>query len=235
MSLTDEISNELRNKTARDAGKAAKEGLKAAGSLLRVGKQAGGKTIKGICLILSKGTDFTTDNVMKAVRDLVFAKTGNLEFSSQNIDMEKLQKEGSVSKIEDKVAEDVMHHFNKYCRKYGVRYSAMKDEREPENPGYMVFYNGKSADLILSALQEAYKDYMHEKKQERNQEHNQEGSKEDRKQEKEINKGGEKKSPDNERESIMAKLEFFRNRIADGEERDGIGEHLKEKQEELSR
>lgn len=84
-----------------------------------------------------------------------------------------------------------MRHFDKACKDAGVKYSAMKDEREAQNPQYYIFYEGKTADVILHVMQEAYKGYMAEQEQ-------------------------KAKNPDrsNTRESIRAKLAFFRDRVA---------------------
>ena len=85
-----------------------------------------------------------------------------------------------------------MQHFDKYSKKYKIKYSAMKDERNPDNPSYMVFFEGKNSDMILHMIQEAYKDYM------------------------EAEKSGKKESrqPEQPRESVKAKLAFFRDRVA---------------------
>ena len=210
-SVFEEAAKEMYEKSVSAAMKGAKAAYSAINGTVHIGAKVGGKTIKGICLILDKGTEFTTQNVMKAVRDLAYNKTGNIEFSSQNIDMVKLQESGAVSKVEENITADVMKHFNEQCKRFGVKYSAMKDESDPANPSYMIFYNGKSAQIILQVMKEAYKDYAQAQKQ-------------TNKSEQEKNKGKKKglwgrtkNEEPKKRESVRAKLAFFRDRVADRE------------------
>lgn len=182
-SLTDELMT-----------KAAEKGPQAIANMISAaekGVKAGGKAIKGICLILGKGVSFTTENVMKAVNEKALKRTGDIKYSSRNVSIDELSKSGFVKRIDDAVTADVMRHFDKACKDAGVKYSAMKDEREPQNPQYYIFYEGKTADVILHAMQEAYKDYMTEQEQKA--------------------KGLDKS---NEKDSIKAKLAFFRDRVA---------------------
>jgi len=182
-SLSDDITSRAFDKApqmAKDLAKGAD-----------VSVRATGKAIKGICLILGKGVGFTTENVMNAVNEKALKKTGDIKYSRRNINIKQLSKAGTVKKIEDTITGDVMRHFDAACKQHGVKYSAMKDTKEPKNPQYYVFYEGKSADLILHVMEQAYKDYMSEQKQ------------------KERNIGKEK-AP----ESIRAKLAFFRDRVA---------------------
>lgn len=231
MSLTDEMSQRVMDKAPQTVATTLKGTAKAFSQLFRIGQNVGGKSIRGICLVLGKGTAFTTDNVMKAVRGLAYKTTKNLEFSNQNIDMAKLQKQGSVTKIDENITEDVMKYFNKHCKKFKIKYSAMKDESDPERPNYMVFYNGKSAEIILAAMQAAYKDYMEDKtKEKEGQEQEKTGKKKKQKKNPKREKSQEKEE---NRESVMARLAFFRDRVSDRDERE-----VKEKQikhEDLSR
>ena len=153
-SLTDELMTKAVGKAADKGPQAIANMLDGAGK----GVKTGGKALKGICLMLGKGVNFTTENVMNAINEKVLQKTGDIRFSRRNA---------------------------------GVKYSAMKDEREPQYPQYYIFYEGKTADVILHVMQEAYKGYMAE------QEH-------------------KAKNPDrsNTREGIRAKLAFFRDRAA---------------------
>ncbi|MGN1314657.1 MAG: DUF3801 domain-containing protein [Lachnospiraceae bacterium] len=222
-SLTDEISNKMFDAAPEMASKGAKIAKDTLKGAIQIGSEIGGKTIKGICLILDKGTEFTTQNVMKAVRDLAYYKTGNIEFSNQNIDMVKLQQSGKVSKIEENITADVMKYFNAQCKKFGVKYSAMRDERDPENPSYMIFYNGKSAEIILQVMREAYKDYVEAQRQ---------SEKSERSQSKEKRRGffnrADKSKSDEKRESVRAKLAFFRDRVADREaDRDTLEKNMR--------
>ena len=210
----DEIGKEMYDKSMAATLKGAKITKNTIKEALKIGAVVGRKTIKGICLILDKGTEFTTHNVMKAVKDLAYNKTGNIEFSNQNIDMVQLQQSGKVSKIDENITADVMKHFNAQCKRFGVKYSAMKDERDPENPSYMIFYNGKSGEIILQVMKEAYKDYMESQKQAEQPE--QEQKKKNQKK-KETFWGKQKQEEPQKRESVRAKLAFFRDRVADQE------------------
>lgn len=213
----DEIGKEMYDKSMAATLKGAKITKNTIKEALKIGAVVGGKTIKGICLILDKGTEFTTHNVMKAVKDLAYNKTGNIEFSNQNIDMVQLQQSGKVSKIDENITADVMKHFNAQCKRFGVKYSAMKDERDPENPSYMIFYNGKSGEIILQVMKEAYKDYMESQKQAEQPE--QEQKKKNQKKKKTFwgKWGKQKQEEPQKRESVRAKLAFFRDRVADQE------------------
>lgn len=210
----EEIGKEMYDKSVAATLKGAKITKNTIKEALKIGAVVGGKTIKGICLILDKGTEFTTHNVMKAVKDLAYNKTGNIEFSNQNIDMVQLQQSGKVSKIDENITADVMKHFNAQCKRFGVKYSAMKDERDPENPSYMIFYNGKSGEIILQVMKEAYKDYMESQKQAEQPE--QEQKKKNQKKKKTF-WGKQKQEEPQKRESVRAKLAFFRDRVADQE------------------
>lgn len=213
----EEIGKEMYDKSMAATLKGAKITKNTIKEALKIGAVVGGKTIKGICLILDKGTEFTTHNVMKAVKDLAYNKTGNIEFSNQNIDMVQLQQSGKVSKIDENITADVMKHFNAQCKRFGVKYSAMKDERDPENPSYMIFYNGKSGEIILQVMKEAYKDYMESQKQAEQPE--QEQKKKNQKKKKTFwgKWGKQKQEEPQKRESVRAKLAFFRDRVADQE------------------
>lgn len=210
----EEIGKEMYDKSVAATLKGAKITKNTIKEALKIGAVVGGKTIKGICLILDKGTEFTTHNVMKAVKDLAYNKTGNIEFSNQNIDMVQLQQSGKVSKIDENITADVMKHFDAQCKRFGVKYSAMKDERDPENPSYMIFYNGKSGEIILQVMKEAYKDYMESQKQAEQPE--QEQKKKNQKKKKTF-WGKQKQEEPQKRESVRAKLAFFRDRVADQE------------------
>lgn len=207
----EEIGKEMYDKSMAATLKGAKITKNTIKEALKIGAVVGGRTIKGICLILDKGTEFTTHNVMKAVKDLAYNKTGNIEFSNQNIDMVQLQQSGKVSKIDENITADVMKHFNAQCKRFGVKYSAMKDERDPENPSYMIFYNGKSGEIILQVMKEAYKDYMESQKQAEQPEQEQ------KKEKKGAFWGKQKQEEPQKRESVRAKLAFFRDRVADRE------------------
>lgn len=188
-SLTDELTSKAINDGSKGIQNSAKAAVKATAETLKTGRSV----VKGICLLLLNGTEFTTKNVMNAVKAAAFKRTGDIKYAKNNIDIATLQKSGRVYKVEENITSEVMQHFDKYSRKYGIKYSAMKDERNPDKPAYMVFFEGKNSDMILHMMQEAYKDYM------------------------ETEKSGKRESKQPEqpkRESVKAKLAFFRDRVA---------------------
>ena len=215
-SLTDELT-----------GKALDSGKQAASASAKVIKQTakvaktGAEAVKGICLLLLEGGDFTTEKVMKAVKDVAFKKTGDIKFSRNNIDISKLRESGKVYQIDQNILSDVMKHFDAQCKKHGIKYSAMKDTRNADKPNYkpsyMVFFEGRDSEVILNALRESYKDYMDYL----------EASKEKEKPEKGrgVFKKKQKDAPE-KRESVKAKLAFFRDRVAARDkERDAVEKH----------
>ncbi len=180
------LSDDITSKTFDKAPQTAKELAKGADVSIR----ATGKALKGICLILGKGVGFTTKNVMNAVKEKALKETGDIKYSRRNINIKQLSQSGTVKKIDDTITGDVMRHFDAACKQHGVKYSAMKDTKDQQNPQYYVFYEGRSADLILHVMEQAYKEFISEQ---------QKG--------KEIAK---EKAP----ESLRAKLAFFRDRVA---------------------
>lgn len=205
MSITDEIIG----KTPTQIEKASDLSLKAVREARGLIKDTAG-TVKGICLLLVKGTDFTESNVMKAVRYAAFKKTGDIKYSKNNIDISKLRASGHVYRVEENILGEVMSCFDEQCKKYGIKYSAMKDTREegkPDyKPSYMVFFEGRDSDTILHVLQEAWKDYNERQEKEGKKEENQkEGSFK--------NRSKDKNMKPEERESVKAKLAFFRDRV----------------------
>lgn len=217
MSITDEIMSKAPDNVAKvsditlKAAKEAKAGIKdAAGA------------VKGICLLLGKGVGFSEANVMKAVKAVAFKKTGDIKFSNANIDISKLRKSGHIYRVEENILAEVMGGFDAQCKKHGIKYSAMKDTRGEGKPGYkpsyMVFFEGRDSDTILSVLQETYKDYADKQEQEKEQDKSEEKKGRWRKTDKTVN-------PE-KRESIKAKLAFFRDRVAARDaERDDVEKH----------
>ncbi len=190
--------------------------------------------VKGICLVLVTGTEFTTDAVMKAVKKSAFKRTGDIKFSEKNIDINKLRESGRVYQVEENILQETMKYFDQQCRQHGIKYSAMKDTRgedEPDyKPSYMVFFEGKDTDLIMHVLREAYKDYAEEQKKAKEAQNNaKENGRTNEKQHegKKHNKGRRRQSErPQKRESVKAKLAFFRNRVAAREqERDVTERH----------
>ncbi len=218
MSITDEIMGKAPDNLA----KASDLTLKAA----QEAKKDVTGVVKGICLLLIK-SDFSESAVMLAVKKVAFKATGDIKYSKQNIDIEKLRKSGHVYKVEDNVTADVMKGFDKQCKKYGVKYSAMIDTREegkPDyKPSYMIFFEGKDDLMIMEALTEACREY---EKQQRAKEagkdtsQNEKGKRQNRRE-----KDQEQDNP-KQRESVKAKLAFFRDRVtARDKERDAVEKH----------
>lgn len=212
MSITDEIMSKAPDNVAKasdvsfKAAKEAREGLKdAAGA------------VKGICLLLGKGVGFSEANVMKAVKAVAFKKTGDIKFSNANIDISKLRKSGHVYRVEENILAEAMGGFDAQCKKHGIKYSAMKDTRE-DKPSYMVFFEGRDTDTITSALQEAIKDYVEKQEKEEGQDKTEEKKGRWRK--------TDKTADPEKRDSVKAKLAFFRDRVAARDaERDDVEKH----------
>ncbi len=190
-SLTDDILGKLPGKVKSGTGtvlRAGQEAIRGTGSL------ADG--IKGLCVIISNGLEFTTENVVSAVKDAAFKKSGDVKYSSQNISVDQLKKSGKVFKVDDMISGDVMKHFDKHCRKLGIKYSAMKDCRDGDDkPSYILFFQGNDSDLILQAMQGGCRDFDREKT----------GS---------LQKQARQEQKQEQRESVKAKLAFFRDRVA---------------------
>lgn len=191
------LSDELASKAINDGMKATQTSLKAAQKVTKETLKAGEAAVKGICLLLLDGSAFTTENVMKAVKSVAFKKTGDVKYSRNNIDIAALQKSGHVYKIDENITADVMKHFDAQCKKYGVKYAAMKDERNPDNPAYMVFFEGKNSEMILHVMQEAHKDYIRELEMQKDEKAS---ARKYVQKDKQKNVG---------RESVKAKLAFF--------------------------
>lgn len=191
------LSDEIASKAINDGAKAAQASLKTAQKVAKESLKAGEAAVKGICLLILDGGAFTTENVMKAVKSVAFKKTGDVKYSKNNIDITALQKSGRVYKMDENVTADVMKHFDAQCKKYGVKYAAMKDERNPDKPAYMVFFEGKNSEMILHVIQEAYKDYMETL----------EAQKEEKAPKRKHAKRDKQKNTS--RESVKAKLAFF--------------------------
>lgn len=205
MSLTDDIYNKMLNKAESSAQQILQgnnPAVRAAGTVIKRTEKAAagaGKTaLKGICLII-KGGAFTTENIMRKTAEVV---TGDIKFSKRNLHIDELKKSGRVTMVEDNVTADVMKYFDKHCKKFGVHYTAMKDKADKNNPSYYVFFNNKDSAVILKVMKLAYQDY-----------------------DKAVKKGLLKTKASNKegepRESVKAKLAFFRDRVAtrDNEQR----------------
>ena len=213
MSLTDDLSGQMTGRTG-DATrntleyavtpaiqKASAGGEKLLKGGAKAAKTAGKYTFQGICLIL-KGAELTVENVLKKTAEAI---TGDIRFSKKNIYMDKLKKSGKVTMVNESVTAEAMKYFDQYCKQFGIHYTAMADKRDKNNPAYFLFFNNKDSEIILNAMKLAYKDYS------RNAREQPENGKE---------------AP-RERESVKAKLAFFRDRAAAGnEEQRDVEKHL---------
>ncbi len=163
--------------------------------IIATGEKIGGKILKSsskttvkICIALAKGTTFTAKNLFKALKKSAYLSTKDIKYSSKNISIDELQKSGNIKVMDESTSAEVMHYFDKGCRKYHVKYSAMKDTTDKNNPQYLIFFEGKNDQIILNVMKEATKEYVESRK--------------------------EKKNPEKNKESVLAKLKFFRNRVA---------------------
>ncbi len=181
-SLTDDLMGKLPEQMKKGANATLKAGQQAV-----KGTESLANGVKGLCVILLKGLDFTTENVVNAVKDVAFKASKDVKYSSHNISVDQLKKSGKVFKVDEMVSGDVMKYFDKHCRKMGIRYSAMKDCRD-DKPSYILFFQGNDSDLILQAMQNGCRDFDREKS------------------------GAVYKQE--QRESVKAKLAFFRDRVA---------------------
>lgn len=211
MSLTDDLSGQMTGRTGDAARntmeyavtpalqKAAEGGEKLLKGGANIAKTAGKYTFQGICLII-QGTGLTAENVMKKTAEAI---TGDIRFSKKNIRMDKLKKSGKVTMVEESVTAEAMKYFDQYCKQFGIHYTAMADKRDKNHPAYFLFFNNKDSEIILNAMKLAYKDYS------RNMKEQPENGKE---------------AP---KESVKAKLAFFRDRAAAGdEEQRDVEKHL---------
>lgn len=187
------LSDEVTSKSINNGGKAAKATLEASGKAAKKALKAGETLIKGLCLVILDGGAFTSESVMKAVKDAAFRKNGGVRYSKNSIDIGTLQKSGHIHKLDESVAADAMKYFDEQCQKYDVKYSAMRDDSNPGKPAYMVFFEGKDTDMIMHVMQEAYKAYMKDAEKGR----------------KAPGKSKGKTSQKRGKESVRAKLAFF--------------------------
>lgn len=201
MPLTDDLSGQMAGMTGETAknimeytvNPTIQKAFNGGDKLLKGGakatKAAGKYTFQGICLII-KGAELTAENVMKKTAEAI---TGDIRFSQKNIRIDKLKKSGKVTMVDESVTAEAMKYFDHYCKRFGIRYTAMIDKQDKSHPAYYLFFNNRDSEAILNAMKLAYKDYSkNAKEQPRN----------------------EKKPL---RESVKAKLAFFRDRAAAGD------------------
>ncbi|MDE6603118.1 MAG: PcfB family protein [Lachnospiraceae bacterium] len=132
--------------------------------------------------------------------DRKLEKTGDIQYSRANVSVEELQKSGRVESVDELMLQESMHYFDKYCREYGVKYSALKTkqlgEDGTEKEGYMIFFEGRNDKLIEDILRRAVADWR-----------------KDMAQAKEAGKDTAREAAEGAKPSVLAKLAFFRNRI----------------------
>lgn len=218
MSITDEILSKAPDQTMKAAG-GAKGGLKSTAGV-----------VKGICLLLVKCADFSEATVMQAVKNVALKKTGDIKYSKNNIDIAKLRESGNVYRVEDNVLADVMGAFDKQCKKYGIKYSAMIDTKDEGKPGYqpsyMVFFEGRDDSVIMNALAEAYVEYEKHQKAKTIAEDVTPQEEKGKKGRRWGRKNNQEKENPEQRESVKAKLAFFRDRVAARDkESDAVEKH----------
>ncbi len=219
------ITDDLMGKTPEGAKKTVETSAKALKEV-KAGIKEAKATVKGICLLLINGSEFTADAVMNAVRKVAFRKTGDIKFSKNNIDISELRKSGHVYQVEENILQEAMKYFDKHCKERGVKYSAMKDTRNEDKPAYMVFFEGKDSDLILGVLREAYKDYAEEQQKMKEAEKSGRESDEPDKRQKHNRRQKKNQEQSGKRESVKTKLAFFRDRVAARDkERDVMEKH----------
>lgn len=223
------ITDDLMSRTPEEVKKAVEVSAKAIQGV-KSGMKGAGEAVKGICLLLINGSEFTADTVMNAVRKVAFKKTNDIKYSKNNIDISALKKSGHVYQVEENVLQEAMKYFDKYCKERGVKYSAMKDTRgegKPDyKPSYMVFFEGKDVDLILGVLRDAYKDYAEEQQKIKDAEKSGREADAPEKDKKYNKRQKNNREQPEKRESVKAKLAFFRDRVAARDkERDIMEKH----------
>lgn len=189
-SLTEQLQEDTKN-GMKDAAKTGKKTVQAIG--------------KGIGLIFN-ATVLSEDAIMHAL-DKKVEKTGDTSFSYVNVTMEELQKSGKVERIDEPFLKEVMQYFDKYCREDGVKYSALKMTQDTEKNAedkFIIFFEGKNDKVIEHIIKQAIADWQKA----------QQNTKENGKEKNTDAKKGETK----ERQSVLAKLAFFRNRVKESVE-----------------
>ncbi len=181
MGLTEELTKDASEKTA-GAAKIAAKGIK-----------------KGIVLIMDGAAGLSEKSIMNAL-DRKFRKTGDIQYSSSNVSVEELQKSGRVERVDELMLRECMGYFDKYCKEYGVKYSALKTklpgEDGNEKEGYMIFFEGRNDKLVEDIMRRAVADWR-----------------KDMAQAKGAGKDAARAAAEAGKTSVLAKLAFFRNRI----------------------
>lgn len=153
MSVTDDISSQLKNKAQEGLSQA----MQALPGAVSAAKGAAGGAIKGIVFIVR--TPFLTIHGIMAVVGQV---SHNPKYSKQNVSVAELGKKDEIKKVDERFTKDMMKPFDKECRKYGITYSAVVDKSDPKNPTYYIFFKGRETPVIEQALKDAYRSYVKE-------------------------------------------------------------------------
>lgn len=160
MSVSDDISSQLQNKMERGITQAVR-GIpylpNTIGNAASGVKNIASGTVSGIALII-KAPVLSAKGVMAFVGRM----EQNPKYSKQNISIAELEKNSDIKKVDEGITRDVMKHFDKSCKKYGVTYSAVVDKSASKDPTYYIFFKGKETPVIEQALKEAYKGYVQE-------------------------------------------------------------------------
>ncbi|MBE5846743.1 MAG: DUF3801 domain-containing protein [Lachnospiraceae bacterium] len=213
----------------------------------KIGKkafEAAIKLFKGIALKLKSGEELTQENIIKSVKEMLNKVDSGVDFSVHNVDIKDLIKDGNVTAVPDQLTKEQMKYFDKYCKQYGIHYAALKNGTG-KDATYTLFFKSGNADLIFEALKRGVADYEkdQQKKQEKtNAKEQKKTSREQKKQEKEQKKAMKQArkqktkekaaSKAEERESVRAKLAFFRDRVERNEKmKQPAKEKLKNKNE----
>lgn len=217
------LTDDLMGKTPEGVRKSAEGAVKALHAGKDIAKDGIDAAVKGICLLIN-GAEFTADTVMRAVKKVAFNKTGDIKYSKNNINISKLRESGHVYSVEENVLQETMKYFDAQCKKHGVKYSAMKDTRGEDKPdykpSYMVFFEGKESDMIMHVLQEAYKDYAEDQERQKISEKAEPGREQSSKH---MDRKKLRNRQPEQRDSVKAKLAFFRDRVtARDNERDAV-------------
>ncbi len=190
---------------------------------------AGKAAYKGLVLMVDNFSN--KDSFMASLekiareRERKFEETGDIQYSYANVSVGELEEKGRVELVDEPVLKEVMSYFDKYCREYNIKYSALKETSEGKDgeakEGYKVFFQGKDDKLIMDVIKSAYEDWHKDQMQMK---------------EGESAKNVKQKSV---KPSVLAKLAFFRDRvketISNEADKDKAAKHDKVKQREMER
>lgn len=146
MSLTDEANNEIVNKVERVAPYV----IRAVPVMVKV-------PVNGIALVF-KASKFTSKTIMQATGQML----RNPKYYKNNISISELEKNSDIRQVDVNLTKNEMHYFEKSCNKFGVKYNAVVDKSNPKEPTYYVFFRGKDASVIESAMKETYEMFLKE-------------------------------------------------------------------------